>query len=95
MLLLKERRYKLRITKTTLEEIVSDLNYLLYPDSVKNQIGWFVLDINQSGYRICRVVNSEGGQRDLTPRENGKEIYAYVSGIINGIRIAQAELISL
>ena len=95
MLLLKERRYKLRITKTTLEEIVSDLNYLLYPDSVKNQIGWFVLDINQSGYRICRVVNPEGGQRDLTPRENGKEIYAYVSGIINGIRIAQAELISL
>jgi len=90
-----ERRYKLRITKTTLEEIVSDLNYLLYPNSVINQIGWFVLDINQSGYRLCRVVNSYGGQRDLTPRENGKEIYAYISGIINGIRIAQAEVISL
>ncbi len=54
-----------------------------------------MLDINQSGYRLCRVVNSYGGQRDLTPRENGKEIYAYISGIINGIRIAQAEVISL
>lgn len=85
----------MRITKSVLEELVSDLNYLLYPNSVRNQIGWFVLDINQTGYRLCRVVTSEGGQRDLTPRENGKEIYAYVSGIINGIRIAQAEIISV
>ena len=91
----------MRITKTTLEELVSDLNYLLYPtgsrldENFNHSLGWFVLDINQSGYRLCRVVNSSGGQRDFTPRENGKEVYAYISGIINGIRIAQAEIISV
>ena len=88
----------MRITKTTLEESVSDLNYILNPmgsrldENFNHTLGWFVLDINQSGYRLCRVVNSSGGQRDFTPRENGKEIYAYISGMINGIRISQTEV---
>ena len=91
----------MRITKTVLEELVSDLNYLLFPigsrldENFNHTLGWFVLDVNQNGYRLCRIVNSDGGQRDLTYRENGKEIYAYVSGLINGIKIAQAEIINV
>lgn len=88
----------MRITKTVLEELVSELNYLLYPigsrldENFNHTLGWFVLDVNQNGYRLCRIVNSDGGQRDLTYRTNGKEINAYVSGLINGIKIAKEEL---
>lgn len=85
----------MRITKTTLEELVNDLNYLLFPNSVLKQIGWFVLDSNNDGYKLSRIVNSQGGERDLTYREKGKEMYAYVSGLINGIKIAQAEVINV
>ena len=86
----------MRITKTVLEELVSDLNYLLFPNAnLLKEIGWFVLDSNNDGYKLARIVNSQGGERDLTYRENGKEIYAYVSGLINGIKIAQAEIINV
>ena len=86
----------MRITKTVLEELVSDLNYLLFPNAnLLREIGWFVLDSNNDGYKLARIVNSQGGERDLTYRENGKEIYAYVSGLINGIKIAQAEIINV
>lgn len=91
----------MRITKTVLEELVSELNYLLYPigsrldENFNHTLGWFVLDVNQNGYRLCRIVNSQGGERNLTYRESGKELYAYVSGLINGIKIAQAEIINV
>ena len=86
----------MRITKTVLEELVSDLNYLLFPNAnLLREIGWFVLDSNNDGYKLARIVNSQGGEIDLTYRENGKEIYAYVSGLINGIKIAQAEIINV
>jgi len=86
----------MRITKTVLEELVSDLNYLLFPNAnLLREIGWFVLDSNNDGYKLARIVNSQGGERDLTYRENGKEIFAYVSGLINGIKIAQAEIINV
>tara|TARA_R100000995_G_scaffold50452_2_gene24322 strand:+ start:41 stop:301 length:261 start_codon:yes stop_codon:yes gene_type:complete len=86
----------MRITKNVLEELVSDLNYLLFPNAnLLKEIGWFVLDSNNDGYKLARIVNSQGGERDLTYRENGKEIYAYVSGLINGIKIAQAEIINV
>jgi len=86
----------MRITKTVLEELVSDLNYLLFPNAnLLKEIGWFVLDSNNDGYKLARIVNSQGGERDLTYRENGKEIFAYVSGLINGIKIAQAEIINV
>ena len=91
----------MRITRYDIEELISDLNYLLFPigsrldENFNHTLGWFVLDYNNDGYKLARIVNSQGGERNLTYRESGKELYAYVSGLINGIKIAQAEIINV
>lgn len=84
----------MRVTKRVLEERVFELNDWVFSGQsitdtdCNHTIGWFVLDINQAGYRLCEVVNVEGGQRDLTPRTTAKELDAYISGILFGYKKA-------
>ena len=94
------------VTKTTLEDSIYSLNLMtnknwgmsdnksgiyLEGKKYKHTIGWFVLDKNSKGYQLCKVVNAEGGQRNLTARVSTREIQAYVAGIRYGIHQAKGE----
>ena len=94
------------VTQTKLKDSVNNLNLLYNKDWLRSQdmsgmylegkkykhiVGWFVLDKNSGGYRLCKVVNKDGGQRNLTARVTPREIQAYIAGIRYGIHQANGE----
>jgi|TARA_R110000824_G_C14865792_1_gene641744 hypothetical protein len=89
-----------RITINKLYDAVYLLNRAVSPEVGTEQfiehglkqVGWFVLDASTSGYRLCQVVNSGGGQRDLTPRIKAKEVYYFIIGYRKGIENEQLEI---
>ncbi len=94
------------VTQTKLKDSVNNLNLLYNKDWLRSQdmsgmylegkkykhiIGWFVLDKNSQGYQLCKVINEDGGERNLTARVTPREIQAYIAGIRYGIHQANGE----
>ena len=49
-------------------------------DPKYNTIGALILDCAYGGYKVAQVINTGGGQTDLSYRGSIKEIYNFLSG---------------
>jgi len=83
-----------RYTKKHLKVRIDRLNDLFgqsreawteQPDGTfKSNAGTFVLDCAYGGYRLSRICNDGGGERDLTPRGTARETYDCCAGFEAG-----------
>jgi len=46
--------------------------------------GMFVLDAAYGGYRLCQIVNHDGGERDITSRAGARDTYELINAFIAG-----------
>lgn len=88
-----------RITKKTLHARIDMLNDMFNqprdawtldkngkPASNSNV---FVLDCAYGGYRLSRICNTGGGERDITPRGTARETYDAINAFMAGVEAAQ------
>ena len=61
----------------------------------KANSGTFVLDCAYGGYRLSRICNDGGGERDLTPRATARETYYAINAYIDGAIAMQTSSYSL
>lgn len=94
----------MRVTQKMLESKVESLNQWLgftngawvkKGDKFESVPGAYVLDCAYGGYRLCQIVGTGGGERDITGRASAKEtaylISAYWQGMLAGERKAKGE----
>jgi hypothetical protein len=83
----------MRVTYNDSKGIVKILNGSLgmpqeaYIDGVI-QIGHFYIDASYGAYKLCRIVNERGGERDFSPRLPARELANVLHGIISGVELA-------
>lgn len=70
-----------RITKKHLHFYIERLNEM--------GVGNYTLDCAYGGYRLCRIVNAGGGQRDITLRGTARETYDCIRAFIAGVEAAR------
>ena len=86
-----------RITSKKLEASVDALNFVInsehkiwYRNSegkIISREGMFKLDKNVGGYQLTKIVNSDGGETDLSPRMKAGEMNKFLSGLFLGMKI--------
>ena len=86
-----------RITKKQLSQIVDALNVTLgqpteawsrqADGTLKSAPGVYVIDAAYGGYRLGRIVNTSGGQSDVSDRGTARELYTYVLAMLAGINV--------
>lgn len=62
----------MRVTKKDLNTIVNRINSILKENGKKEK---YCIDIAYGGYRLCRIVNENGGCRDISFRVTCRELY--------------------
>jgi hypothetical protein len=82
-----------RVTMKTLQHRVDMLNRMVHlSDKIwhngKMVPDMFVLDAAYGGYRLCQIVNHEGGERDITGRAGARETYDLINAFIAGFDFA-------
>lgn len=88
-----------RITKNHLHRLIAQLNWQFGQDAeawrrdengnLRATPGVFVLDCAYGGYRLCRITNEGGGERDLTPRGTARETYDNIRAFMAGAEAAK------
>ena len=57
------------------------------PAGNKAHVGCYVLDCAYGGYRLCRIVNESGGERDITPLRGARETYELIRAYRAGLGV--------
>ena len=86
-----------RTTSKKLEASVDALNFVINNEHkiwfknaegrLKSREGMFKLDKNVGGYQLTKIVNSDGGETDLSPRMKAGEMNKFLSGLFLGMKI--------
>lgn len=83
-----------RITMKRLQDRIDTLNRMAnLSDNIWHEgkmiPGMFVLDAAYGGYRLCQIVNQEGGEKDITGRAGARECYELIGAFIDGYQFGK------
>ena len=86
-----------RTTNKRLQVSVDALNFVVNGErkiwfkntegELKSREGMFKLDKNVGGYQLTKIVNSDGGETDLSPRMKAGEMHKFLTGLFLGMKI--------
>lgn len=88
----------MRITRNILKKKVQFLNEYMgenpevFGENGFTIIGTFVLDSDIGGYQVARIMNTFGGEYNITERGTARETFDQINAFIMGVKIAKGEL---